>query len=75
LRNFPNGAHAAEARQRIAALNAGSAVEAKAGMGNDKKDAASKAKPKRTSIQSGTVTIGTPVYKAPPSNPWFRWFR
>jgi hypothetical protein len=77
LRNFPNGAHAAEARQRIAALTgtkAGTPADAKAITSGDKKSAASKAKPKRTSIQSGTVTIGTPVYKAPPSNPWFRWF-
>ena len=78
LRNFPNGAHAAEAHQRIAALTgtkAGTPAGAKAITSGDKKFAASKAKPNRTASRSVSATTGTPVYKAPPSNPWFRWFR
>jgi outer membrane protein assembly factor BamD (BamD/ComL family) len=78
LRDFPNGAHAAQARQRIAALNAGPPAEAKVGTGDDKKDAASKAKPKRALRQAGTTGPGARlVNKAPPStssNPWFRPF-
>jgi len=78
LRQFPNGAHAAEARQRIAALTGTKtgppAVEAKAGTSSGKKTAASKAKPKRTpGLTRTSVTGNHPVYKAKPSNPWFRW--
>jgi hypothetical protein len=76
LRQFPNGAHAAEARQRIAALNAEPAAEAKAGMASDKKDVASKAKPKRSFNQSATTDARAQPKAAPStsSKPSFRSF-
>jgi len=78
LRQFPNGTHAAEARQQIAALGAEPAVEAKAGTPSDKKDVASKAKPKRGLSQAATTGAGAQGANRAPSStgakPSFRSF-